>query len=108
MPVRQAAPTGSNKYHQRKLATSRSAFQDTSTMPATTSKVPAMISEVAGSRRTTMAMLALIATVGLAPRLAEMRRYLPAFGRTDDLTAQLEDQHVAVRQEFDRGRQVHP
>ena len=55
-----AAPTGSNKCHQRKLNSSCSAFQETRTTPATTSRVPARVSPVADSLRTTMAMVALI------------------------------------------------
>src|SRR5213079_193778 len=60
MPVRQAAPSGSSKCHRRKLGSCCSDFHETRTMPMTTNNVPRMINSVVVSRKTTIAMVALI------------------------------------------------
>jgi hypothetical protein len=59
MPVRNAAPIGSKRCQNRKLASCHSDFHEINTMPDTTKTVPRTISNVVGSPSIVTAMAAL-------------------------------------------------
>jgi hypothetical protein len=59
MPVRKAAPSGSNRCQRRNAASCSSGFQETSTIPATTRIVPKTIKREGFSPRIATAMAAL-------------------------------------------------